>query len=62
MTPKKLIPFKYQHALPYTYTQLFKPTIFNEDKKQINMRRGKLANIQNENAQIITFYKNISRL
>lgn len=62
MKRKKLIPLKFRHAFPYTFTQLLTPIGNGLNQDLITMRKGRLSNIQNEESRMITFYKNISRL
>ncbi len=62
MKRKKLIPLKFRHVFPYTFTQLLTPIGNGLNQDLIKMRKGRLSNIQNEESRMITFYKNISRL
>jgi len=62
MKIKKLIPAEYRHWLPYTYTHLEKQETSGSQPTELEIRKGKMSKIQNDKSQIITFYKNISRL
>lgn len=62
MKTKKLIPLEYQHWLPYTYTHLERQEIPDSQPAELAIRKGVMPKIQNSESQIITFYKNISRL
>jgi hypothetical protein len=57
----ELIPQESLQNFPFNYKYLRIPKVSKNEKKLI-LKTGKLAPIQNENAQLETFYKNISRI
>ena len=62
MKTTKLIPAEYRHWMPYTYTHLEKQEESSRKLTDLKVRKGAMPSIQNNESQIITFYKNISRL
>ena len=62
MKTKRFIPAEYRHWLPYTYTHLEKQETSDNQPAELAIRKGMMSKIQNNESQIITFYKNISRL
>lgn len=62
MKKKTIIPPKYYHLFPYSYRSLVVESISEQTLPEIRIRTGERINIQNREAEIITFYKNISRL
>ena len=52
---------EYRHWLPYSYTHLEKREESSRKLTDLKVRKGAMPSIQNNESQIITFYKNISR-
>lgn len=61
MKTKRFIPVEYRHWLPYSYTHLEKRETSDNEPTELKIRKGEMPKLQNEESQIITFYKNISR-
>mgnify|MGYP003413476661 len=61
MKTKRFIPVEYRHWLPYSYTHLEKREESSRKLTDLKVRKGAMPSIQNNESQIITFYKNISR-